>query len=508
MRRFIIWSMLLVCSGTAHAEWLQSSSDHFLVYANDNERNIRAFSQQLERYDAAMALLTNMKRPPLSPSNRVTVYVVNNEREVRKLYGDGAKYIGGFYVPRAGGSLAIIPRVTARQGTASQGMIVLLHEYAHHFLISTSSFPVPRWMSEGSAEFFAAASFEGDGGIGIGRPARHRAYELFSAPDVKVTDLLDPAEYDKRKGKGYDAFYGKSWLLYHYLVFDSARSGQMERYVRLLTQGKSLRDAAQEAFGDLGQLEKGLLAYKAKTRMSMLKLPAARLRTGGVEVSKLSTGEAAIMPIRIRSHRGVNREQAGQLLVDARDIAARFSTNPAVLTALAEAEHDAGNDKEAVAAADAALAIDPAQVNAYVQKGYALFHLASTAQDKATAYREARAPFIALNRLENDHPLALYYYYQSFARQGVTPPPVAVEGLERAAFIAPFDLGLRMTLAMQLLRNKRPGQARFHLLPVAYNPHGGQMAERAQQILARMDTDAEWDGTDFRPGTAIKEDTP
>jgi hypothetical protein len=65
-----------------------------------------------------------------------------------------------------------------------------------------------------------------------------------------------------------------------------------------------------------------------------------------------------------------------------------------------------------------------------------------------------------------------------------------------------------MTLAMQLLRNKRSGQARFHLLPVAYNPHGGQMAERAQQLLARMDTDAKWDGTDFRPGTAIKEDTP
>jgi hypothetical protein len=52
------------------------------------------------------------------------------------------------------------------------------------------------------------------------------------------------------------------------------------------------------------------------------------------------------MPIRIRSQRGVNRAQANELLLDAPTIAARFPLDPSVLAALAEAEHDVGNQKE------------------------------------------------------------------------------------------------------------------------------------------------------------------
>ena len=66
-----------------------------------------------------------------------------------------------------------------------------------------------------------------------------------------------------------------------------------------------------------------------------------------------------MMPVIIRSRRGVDDEGAKAVLTDARAIASRFPKDPAVLSALAEAEHDAGNDKEAIAAADAALADDP-----------------------------------------------------------------------------------------------------------------------------------------------------
>jgi hypothetical protein len=48
--------------GCCAAEWLQASSTHFVVYANDNERKIRALSQQLERYGAALSYLLNRQR--------------------------------------------------------------------------------------------------------------------------------------------------------------------------------------------------------------------------------------------------------------------------------------------------------------------------------------------------------------------------------------------------------------------------------------------------------------
>ena len=90
------------------------------------------------------------------------------------------------------GYLANAERVRVRGAELDFSMIVLLHEYAHHFLISSSSFALPRWLSEGQAEFFASASFERDGTVGLGRPAFHRAGELFYGTDVKAVDLLDP----------------------------------------------------------------------------------------------------------------------------------------------------------------------------------------------------------------------------------------------------------------------------------------------------------------------------
>ncbi|KMS52771.1 hypothetical protein V474_24840 [Novosphingobium barchaimii LL02] len=480
--------------GLAQAAWLEASSEHFVIYADDNERDITRFSQQLERYHAGMALLLASKSTVPSPSNRVTVYVVRNKREVQELHGGDNKFLGGFYVPRAGGSLAIVPKVDSGNGAVTMSMVVLLHEYAHHFLISSNSMPMPRWFSEGAAEFFASAKFEPDGAVWLGRPAQHRAGELYFAKDVKAADLLDPAEYDKSKHTTYDAFYGKSWLLYHYLTFDVARRGQLGRYIALLQDGKAQRDAALEAFGDIDTLEKDLDKYLSKNRMSALKLTADKVPIGAISLRVLPAGESAMMPVRIRSKRGISREEAPALLVEARAVAARYPGDSAVLSALAESEYDAGNDKEAIAAADAALALDPKQVNAYVQKGLALFRIASEADDSAAAYKAARAPFIALNRIENDHPLPLMYFYRSFVEQGEKPPTLALDALIRAMQLAPFDLGLRMNLGQALILLGRRDDARIVLLPVAYSPHGGGMSDFARKMVERMDKDPAWKG--------------
>ena len=492
---------LFLFPGAARAEWLEASSDHFVIYAEDNERDLRKFSDQLERYHAAMALLFHVKAPPPSPSNRVTVYVVGSEQAVRKIYGANSKYIGGFYLPRAGGSLAIIPRVDAAKSATDGSMTTLLHEYAHHFMISATAMQRPKWFTEGAAEFFSSSSFSSDGSMVVGRPALHRAGELFYAPDVKVADLLDPTAYDKRTHRNYDAFYGKSWLLYHYLTFDPSRQGQFSRYLQLLDQGKGQREAAAEAFGDFEKLEKDVERYLMRPKMSALPIAGDRLIVGPITVRRLTAGEAAIMPVRIRSKRGVDEDSAKSVVAEARAIAAQYPRDVAVLGELAEAEYDAGNDKETIAAADAALAVDPSQTNAYIQKGYALFREAQeTDGDKALAYRRARAPFVALNRLENDHPLPLIYYYRSFVEQGEQPPKLAIDGLIHAVELAPFDFGLRMNLGWALIRLGRVDDAKIILAPVAFNPHGGGMAQRATEMIARLDKDPSWKGPESSAG--------
>ncbi len=189
------------------------------------------------------------------------------------------------------------------------------------------------------------------------------------------------------------------------------------------------------------------------------------------------------MPLVIRSQRGVNAEEAAMVLVAARAIASRHPEDPGVLAALAEAEFDAGNDAEAISSADRAIALDPANKNALIQKGYALFRQAPKADDRAAAFTAAMKPFEALNALENDHPLPLIYYFRSYAERGAVPPPNARAALARAAELAPFDLGLQLTTAMMLITERKHSDARFFLAPIAATPHGGRAAEKARQLL-------------------------
>jgi hypothetical protein len=258
--RLFLAALALNAVSAARAEWYEASSDHFVIYADDKEADIRTFAQNLERYHSAMEFLVGRKMDKPSPSNRVTIFVVGGQRDMRALTG-GSRTIGGFYIPRAGGSRAFVQDIRNTKGYPDFSTIVLLHEYAHHFFISSQRFAMPRWLGEGAAEFFAAATFKDDGTLLIGRAAQHRGAELLYADPVHVRELLDPELYEKQRGKGYDAFYGKSWLLYHYLTFSKERGGQLGKYQVNLMNGMAPLAAGEAAFGDLDQLERELGKY-------------------------------------------------------------------------------------------------------------------------------------------------------------------------------------------------------------------------------------------------------
>lgn len=499
MRKSFVVLLLLLSSATARADWLEASTDHFVIYGETSERNMRRFAEQLERFDGAMSAVSGIPRTKPTRSARVTVYIVGSDQDLRKLYaqnGDDARNIGGFYSPRLEGPVAFVPRVLAARSGDSDldfSTIVLLHEYAHHFTLSNSRFTPPRWLTEGSAEFFASAGFASDGSVTLGRPANHRAPELFRAPDVTVIDLVDQDHYEKRKGKDrrYDAYYGRAWLLFHYLTFEPARRGQLAAYVKALTTGTPSRQAAESAFGDLVKLDREIDSYMTRRSLQILTIKGSALPTGEIATRVLRPGEAAVMPVVMRSKRGVGSEETARSIVaDARAVAARFPADAAVLAALAEAEHDAGNDDAAIAAADAALAIDPANVNAHLRKGYALFDKARRSRNE-TAMRDARRAFVALNRVENDHPVPLYRFYLSHVSIGAEPTANAIAALEQASGIAPYAREVSLALAHRRLVEGRFADARIALQPIAFNPHGGPLSAKTREFMQLIDAAAE-----------------
>ena len=467
----------------AQARWRKAESEHFVIYADDSARDLERFGNMLERFHRAMEFVTSRTTETPSLTNRVTIYAVGNSADMRRLAGD--KKIAGFYSARAGGSVAFVQEAYPTSGELPFSAVVLLHEYAHYFASISTRFPQPLWMSEGSAEFYASARFPSDGGVEIGRPAVHRAGDLFYAADVPIRELLDADLYAKRTSTRHDAFYGRAWLLFHYLSLSGERPGQFRAYTDALSEGMTALAAAEQAFGDLDLLETDLDNYLRRRRLMMLNLTATMVTPGEVHVSELSDGMNAVLPLQVKSKRGVTREEALELLPEVRAVAASYPDDAGVLAVLAEAELDAGNNAEAIAAADRAIAADPSVVNAYVQKGYALFDLAREAptDQRAEAYPVAMEAFSALNRIEPNHPLPLIYYYRSMQELGEEPTELARKALERASQLAPFDRSLALEVATMLSGEGKIALARALAAPLAFDPHGGKLGQLAQHFM-------------------------
>ena len=504
MRRLIRLGALLILLAAptvAQAEWFEASSPHFRVYAEGNAQSVRAFATKLERFDKGLRFWNRIPDEDLGPANRVTVYVVPGMATVQRL-AQARQGLAGFYIARAGGSVAFTPR---RAGSGGQfdldAETILLHEYGHHFLRQNIAGNFPAWFVEGFAEFYATARFDKDGSLAFGIVADHRASGLMNETTLPIEALLDSAGRKLTEEQMEATIYGRGWLLMHFLTFSDGRRGQLGAYLTAIRRGSSSLDAARAAFGDLRVLDRELRAYARRPRFTSLVIAAEELPIGQVRVRRLTPGETAILPARMQSVRGVDLKQAKALIGEMRRAASPFPADPAVQAALAEAEYDAGNLAEAEAAADRALAVQPDSIDALIYKArVAVDRLGADSAATPGAWKEARRRVLAANAVDPNHPVPFMLFYESFRAEGIAPTRNAVTGLMRAFELAPQDGRLRLMVARQHLVDGKGPEAKDALAPLAFDPHGGPRAKAMQTILAKLEeggTEAAlgiWDG--------------
>lgn len=485
IQRIVALALALLAPVAAQADWHEASTDHFVVYYDGSAERAGRFAADLERFDKALRVARGIATTPPGAANRVTVYVVSTTDAVEAL--SRRNNVAGFYIGRAGGPLAVVPR---RSGDGDKNDLsanaVLQHEYAHHFMFS--SWPAaafPSWFIEGFAEFHATAVVDTDGGVVLGAPPQYRAHSILNGNWLPLDKLL-VAETLRLRNDDRGALYGRGWLLTHYLSFSEARRTQLTTYLNAINAGKTSLDAAQ-VFGDLKQLDRELERYKL-SRFAMRKVKPESIKLGEVKVRALREGEAAIMSVRIRSKVGVNAETAPGVYARALKAAAPYPNDPAVQVVLAEAAYDARDYAAAEAAADRAIAADAKAIDAHVYKAMSKMALARQAKDRTPATWSAiRKIITTANRLDPDDPEPLILFYRSYAMAGLPPTENAKKGLMYAFGLAPFDMGLRMNAAMMQLRDGKLAEAREMLRPIAYNPHGGSRSAAAAKIIARID---------------------
>jgi tetratricopeptide (TPR) repeat protein len=465
MFRKLLAVALLLFPTLAHADWHEATSKHFIVYSDESPEKLRTFTERLERFDQTLRHLTGTADKPLSPNLRVTVFVVSDVDQIQKLAG--SRSVAGFFIPRASGSMAFVPRRDG--GGQLDAQTILLHEYGHSFMFSAwPSAVFPPWFVEGFAEFVGTAVFRADGNLLIGKAPMYREYGVLRSANVPASRLLalNPGKLEDLDGQ---TFYGRSWLLAHYGIL-GGHARELGAYIELVNAGKI--DEANKVFGPVGALDGKLNTYARKPAFASLIISAKQVPIGEVTMREVTPGEAATMPARIISSRGVNNETAPEVAALARRLAAPYPNDSAAQNVLAEAEFDAKNYAAAEAAADRALAVDPKSIHALLYKGMAQMEVAKTAKNKDPAHWKAiRAWFVKANKLDTEYPQPLILYYESFEAAEQPAPQAAQDSLLGAYVLAPYDDGLRLTAGKVLLQQKNVPAARIAFEKVAYGPH-------------------------------------
>lgn len=455
-------------AGTAHAEWIEAKSPHFIVYADAPESEIKNRTLRLERFDAALRGLFKVEG-----EDSTTLYVTHNVDEIRRL--NQQPNVLGFYHGDAQGAVAFIPESLGNNVQGLTAEQVMFHEYTHHILLSNEKAVYPSWMTEGLADFFSSMTFRPDGSVVIGAQVKNRGYAMLGMSHWSVKRLLDSDVHRPTDDERIE-LYSRGWLLCHYLLISGKRQGQFFAYIAALNKGQKPLEAAQVVFGDLDKLNDEVEGYIARGSLPSSVLSADRIKAStNVTLRKLTPGEAAIMPYRMASANGVNGTTAGPLAAKAHVVGDRFAEDAFVQRSLAEMDFDAKDYDRADAEAARALALDPANVMAMVYRGRvaAMKAIKATDPQANTLWRDARGWFLKANKQSGDYALPYVLFYDSFVAAGQPVPKDAQQGLQAAALLAPSDPFVRVRLADMLLHAGQIAEARMVLAPLAANADDG-----------------------------------
>jgi len=453
--------------------WWKATSDHFIVYSSGSRSDAEELAVKLERVDEVERFMRRIKPDAdqeLSEPEKLTLYQFGETSDIGALHG--TRGVAGFFIPRAGNSVAFVPlredrrrNFTRRSEHELDAESVLFHEYTHYFMYQHAAAAYPFWYTEGFAELFATVELQPNG-FRMGHVPKYRQLD-FQFGSISMDRIIDPP--DDYEGVTISDVYAGGWLLTSYLSLEPSRAGQLDDYLARINRGEHQLEAARAAFGDLNKLKSDVDAYR-RGRERIIDVTFADYKVPTAEVSAVPEDIAESMMLRIRSQRGVRPKEAPALVPNSRELVAKYPESGLVLVLAANVELDAENLVEAQKLAERAAARMPDSAEPYL----ALARIAMRrAQDDPAELKTARSAYIAANNAEHLQAEALYGYYLTFIHAGEEPPENALVALDNSYRLAQFDDDIRQTLVWQLLRENRDREAMLVLGPLI-NQHGSQ----------------------------------
>ena len=254
--------LLPALSAESTPHWTEVRSDHFTVITDDGEKEARHLAGQFERMRSLFhVLLPNAASDAPSP---IIIIAPKDRKGFEALEPPDYKQKNALqlagYFERTEDQNYILLRLDNEQ--EDHPFATIYHEYTH-FIVRKAEY-LPLWLNEGLAEFYQNTDIH-DKNVELGQPSSDdilylREQKLLPLSTLFAVDHSSPYYHDEQKGS---VFYSESWALTHMLEVEDfkAKTTRIGDYARLLKAGGDPVQAAQQAFGDLNQLQKHLEAY-------------------------------------------------------------------------------------------------------------------------------------------------------------------------------------------------------------------------------------------------------
>lgn len=475
---------MLVLPSTALAQWKYAETDHFVYYSEASDQEILTNVKNLEKFDTIVRALTNNTRPA-SPL-KVVIYEVATMDDVNATFPYPSEGVGGYYNSTSHGPFLVTFRNTLKTGrnsarksatqTFEWGPEVRQHEYLHHYMYQYFNANYPTWYSEGFAEYYGTMAFPDEITVEVGHAPYFRMNAIKSGNWIHMRELLTAKSYADVKNTA--ALYAQGWLLTHLAAQKPERGKQLQQYLKSVVEGKSYKDAAEGAFGDLDALNKELKAHMGN--LSAMKLSLKPMDFSNITVRPLSEAESDLMRYKIRLSSGFAVSAMPLVVKTANEIASREPDSIMAMEIVARLENLAGSHAAARKTAQRLLARDPDNVIGLTEMGKALAG-PLTGASSAEEWDEARGWLnraIAKSAIATDPRVALF---QTYEQQGVMPSVEAQNRLVEAFQLMPQNDDIRYLLARDFEQRGLVEDAIQIIEPAAFGSFDGDDSEKRKR---------------------------
>ncbi len=370
--------------------WVEVRSPNFLVLTDSSEKEGRRVAGQFERMRSVFH--TMFPKARLDFATPITVIAVKGKKDMQTLepqayLAKGQLDLAGLFL-RTPDKNYVLLRLDAQ---GEHPYATVYHEYTHLVLGDIGEW-LPLWLNEGLAQFFQNSEIH-EKDVRLGEPSPDdlqflRQNRLLPLPVLFKVDASSPYYHEEQKGS---IFYAQSWALTHMLELADQvdHTHRIADYAELVRQHADPVTAAEQAFGDLIQLQKGLSFYIARGTYQYFTLAVPK------DVDESAFQARSVTPAEADAIR------ADILACDGREADAR-------------------------ALLETVLREDPNNVSAHETMGYLEFH--------AGKMDSARDWYSKAVKLDSQSYLAHYYFAAISMSSGVPPEhPEEIEASLRAS---------------------------------------------------------------------------